>query len=213
MYKVFFVLLILFISIITSSTYICLYVYIPFLIEWQSILFEVFVVSVRMVECVLNLDDALVLLNGKEPTALVSNTHNIHTFLFTVTSPFRILWAMSSELWERQSVNCLISLLFISLYALYVCLFLLLCFSEDVDECALNRDKCDPLVQCVNYPGGYNCTSCPPGFNDAYQNGSWCIGIFFLSILIHNVFDSMLTERKLKWWLIYRYWWVLTGTK
>jgi tRNA A-37 threonylcarbamoyl transferase component Bud32 len=46
--------------------------------------------------------------------------------------------------------------------------------SEDVNECALGIDDCDPLVQCINYPGGYNCTSCPPGYYDVYGNGTFC---------------------------------------
>jgi hypothetical protein len=142
-----------------------------------------------MAENAIHMESVPVLRNGLEPIVLVIT--QIYIFIF------------NSLRYERSNVSIIWYLFSLSHYVLSVCVFLLLCFSEDVDECALNRDKCDPLVQCVNYPGGYNCTSCPPGFNDTYQNGSWCIGIFFLFILIHNVFDSMLKEKELKYnWFI-----------
>lgn len=39
------------------------------------------------------------------------------------------------------------------------------CF--DVDECSAGVDGvspvCDPLTECLNFPGGFNCTECPAG--------------------------------------------------
>jgi len=37
--------------------------------------------------------------------------------------------------------------------------------SEDVNECQAAISPCDPITICINYPGGYNCTSCPSGYN------------------------------------------------
>lgn len=58
--------------------------------------------------------------------------------------------------------------------------------SEDVDECALGKNDCDPLVQCVNFPGGYNCTSCPPGYLDVYGDGTFCQGIVSYLCFLSN---------------------------
>jgi hypothetical protein len=58
--------------------------------------------------------------------------------------------------------------------------------SEDVDECTLGRNDCDPLVECVNFPGGYNCTPCPPGYIDIYGNGTFCQGVVSYHLLLSS---------------------------
>lgn len=42
----------------------------------------------------------------------------------------------------------------------------------DVDECAA-AGACDPLTECLNYPGGYACTPCPVGFRG--EGKSLCV--------------------------------------
>ena len=36
--------------------------------------------------------------------------------------------------------------------------------AQDIDECMLNTDTCDPLVSCANTPGAYTCSACPMGY-------------------------------------------------
>jgi tRNA A-37 threonylcarbamoyl transferase component Bud32 len=46
---------------------------------------------------------------------------------------------------------------------------------QPVDMCALHLDNCDPHTTCISYPGGYNCTPCPSGYDDVYNNGTLCL--------------------------------------
>ena len=43
----------------------------------------------------------------------------------------------------------------------------------DIDECFLGRDDCDDesLADCINYPGGFNCT-CKTGYTGSGRNGT-----------------------------------------
>lgn len=45
--------------------------------------------------------------------------------------------------------------------------------TEDVDECRSMKPHCsmDPVVQCINTRGSFQCGSCPPGYTG---NGFYC---------------------------------------
>ena len=42
---------------------------------------------------------------------------------------------------------------------------------QDVDECAADVSPCDPLTRCINVPGDYTCTRCPPGYTGDGRTG------------------------------------------
>lgn len=42
--------------------------------------------------------------------------------------------------------------------------FLISCTSLDDAECAVGNGGCDPLVLCINGPGGFRCGGCPSGY-------------------------------------------------
>lgn len=46
---------------------------------------------------------------------------------------------------------------------------------EDVNECDLELDDCDPLAGCMNEPGGFVCGQCPQGYDDVDGDGTECV--------------------------------------
>eukprot|EP00854_Cymbomonas_tetramitiformis_P027974 gene27974-biopygen29028 len=45
----------------------------------------------------------------------------------------------------------------------------------DVDECAAATMLCDPLTDCINHIGGFNCTTCPAGYTGSGLSG--CVDV------------------------------------
>ena len=58
-------------------------------------------------------------------------------------------------------------------------LYTIVFFRLDVDECVLGLDDCDyeSLANCINYPGGFNCT-CKTGYTGSGKNGT-CKGKYY----------------------------------
>jgi hypothetical protein len=48
---------------------------------------------------------------------------------------------------------------------------------NDVNECALGTDNCDPLVSCTNTPGSFTCGACPSDYADTNGDGTLCTRI------------------------------------
>lgn len=46
----------------------------------------------------------------------------------------------------------------------------------DIDECAEDPEACPPLRDCINTPGDFECTDCPPGYRMRTQDG-FCVDI------------------------------------
>lgn len=42
---------------------------------------------------------------------------------------------------------------------------------QDIDECDDDVSPCDPLTRCINVPGDYTCTRCPPGYTGDGRTG------------------------------------------
>ncbi len=42
---------------------------------------------------------------------------------------------------------------------------------QDIDECANENGGCDPLLECKNTPGGFECGGCPDGYTDDGSGG------------------------------------------